>query len=193
MMGSSGEARAEDPRVTRSKRAVIETVRAILQESGFAGVTIEAVALASGVAKTTIYRHWPDCNSMMLDAFTFDAQDQSVASTGDLRSDLTAALVDLAVGLREGEWARLAPALIEASERDTEFRALTKPFLDSRRKPLRDRIRRAIRAGELSSDTDTELLVALLVGPLFYRRLITHQPVTDAVAHQIVARVLREL
>ena len=52
-------ARDPDPRLERTRRAVLEAALDLLTEHGYGEVTIEAVAARSGVAKSTIYRHWP--------------------------------------------------------------------------------------------------------------------------------------
>src|SRR2546429_7561340 len=47
----------EDPRVVRTKAAVLDAATTLLAE-GASTFTIEAVSARSGVAKTTIYPHW---------------------------------------------------------------------------------------------------------------------------------------
>jgi AcrR family transcriptional regulator len=54
---SSAEVSRPDPRVERSRRAVLETTFELLYESGVGGFSVDEVARRSGVAKTTIYRH----------------------------------------------------------------------------------------------------------------------------------------
>lgn len=166
-----------DPRVVRSRAAVIDATRALLRESGFGGATIDAVSARSGVAKTTIYRQWKDRNELVLDAFSFEAELVVFPTTDDLRADLCAGLQRLAKELNSSEWIGLMPAMIEASERDPDFLAMSRSFMESRRKPLKDRIHLAIERGELSGGFDEETLMAVIAGPLFYRRLITHQAV----------------
>ncbi|HEX9238215.1 MAG TPA: helix-turn-helix domain-containing protein, partial [Xanthobacteraceae bacterium] len=48
-----------DRRVSRSKQSVLAATFELLSEAGLAGVSVDAVAERSSVAKTTIYRHWP--------------------------------------------------------------------------------------------------------------------------------------
>ena len=61
------------------------------------------------------------------------------------------------------------------------------------RKPMRDRIAAAVRTGELPSGVEPDLAVAMLSGPLFYRRFITRQPVSPRVVDAIVTTVLAGL
>ena len=49
-----------DPRIERTMTVVRQAVLDELGDVGYGALTIEAVAARSGVAKTTIYRHWTD-------------------------------------------------------------------------------------------------------------------------------------
>ena len=191
-MGDRDEALATaDPRVVRSRSTVIDATRAILHESGFSGATVEAISARSGVAKTTIYRQWKSRNELLLDAFSFDKHRVEFPTTNDLRADLSEALHGLSRELYSSEWVNLMPAMIEASERDPEFLAMSRASIDARRKPLKDRLTLAIKRGELPDHADVETLLAMLVGPLFYRRLIAHQAMKRSLADDLVDVVLR--
>src|SRR5262245_27283926 len=61
-----------DPRVERSRKAILETTRQLLAEGSARALTVEAVAARSGVAKTTIYRRWRDKWELALDAVMID-------------------------------------------------------------------------------------------------------------------------
>ncbi len=181
-----------DPRVVRSRAAVLTAARELLREYGFGGVTIEGVAARSGVAKTTIYRQWTDSSHLLLDAFEVGIVDDPVATTDDLEADLIACLRNLVNKLTDKDGSSMIPALIEASERDEDFRRISRPYIDARRKPITSRLRLAVRNGQLPSDTDVELVCAALVGPLFYRRLLTRQSLADkALLKRLVGMVIR--
>ena len=179
-----------DPRVLRSRHGALTAAQELIAEYGFRGVTIEAVAARSGIAKTTIYRQWRSANELLVDAFESGKCVVLFPDTGDLRSDLTAGLLALAETLGGNDGGRLLPAMLEAAERDPEFALLSKSFIDARRKPLRDRLTRAVRRGELPADSDVETLMAVLAGPLFYRRLLTHQALGRAFIERITQIVI---
>jgi AcrR family transcriptional regulator len=63
----SQSANSHDPRVARSRAAVLEAGVELLVEGGPNAVTIEAVVQRSGVAKTTIYRHWESREDLVVD------------------------------------------------------------------------------------------------------------------------------
>jgi AcrR family transcriptional regulator len=182
---------AEDPRVVRSKTAVLETTRELLREFGFGGVTVDAVTARSGVAKTTIYRHWPDSNALLLDAFTFEKPIVDFDETDDLRADLRRGVRRLVADLSGDSWGPLFPAMMEASERDHDFRRLSRAFIDERRRPLLVRLTRAAKSRQLSADTDVELLASAIVGPIFYRRFVSRQAMAKVFPDQVVDLALR--
>src|SRR6266487_3976075 len=75
-----------DPRVERSRMVVLEAAVDELADAGYGGVTIESVAARAGVAKSTIYRHWPDKLALIADAFeTFHEHMVPNVATGTAR------------------------------------------------------------------------------------------------------------
>ena len=75
-------------RSEQARRAVLEAVDDLLAERGFAGVTIEGIAMAAGVAKQTIYRWWDSKTDILMDALLADAEHLTPADHGDLGDDL---------------------------------------------------------------------------------------------------------
>ena len=57
-----------DPRIIRSRRAILEAALAELADRGYGAFTIDGVATRAGVARSTIYRHWPDRAGLIADA-----------------------------------------------------------------------------------------------------------------------------
>ena len=182
-----------DPRVARSKAAVLEAASDLLAETGFAGVSVEQIAARSGVAKTTIYRHWPSRGALLADVCRKPEEAPALRETGDLRADLVAVLGGLARALRGAPWARVLASLVDAAERDPELARVHRDVVRERQRPLRVILERGIERGELPETLDLDRAVALLVGPLFYRRFISHEPVSPALAAEIVDAVLPAL
>ena len=52
------------PRSEEARRKAIAAAIDLIIERGVANLSIEEVAARSGVAKTTIYRHWPERASL---------------------------------------------------------------------------------------------------------------------------------
>lgn len=64
---------AVDPRVARTRSRVLGAAWELLDEVGFDGVTVELVSERSGVARSTMYRHWRTMPELLRDAFAAQA------------------------------------------------------------------------------------------------------------------------
>jgi hypothetical protein len=82
------------------------------------------------------------------------------------------------------------PALIDAAARDETVQRFHHQFVVARRQIMVDLIVEGIAAGELPADLDPVLTSEALAGPIFYRRLMTGERFTPALARQIVDLVL---
>lgn len=182
-----------DPRVARSRRVIIDAAVALLVERGFGATTVEAISARSGAAKTTIYRHWPDKDAVLRSAVESIVPAATAPHTGSLRGDLTHFAEELTRILTTPPTSALIPGLVAAAERDPGLARLLDEFTAGRRQPVRDAVTRAVQRGEIIANTDSEAVAELLLGPLFYRRLLSRMPLTaelikrtvDAVEHML--------
>jgi AcrR family transcriptional regulator len=183
-----------DPRVARSRAAVLEATLDLLAEEGAEGCTIEAIAGRSGVAKTTIYRHWPSRAALVIDAVRTLMDDlDEVPDTGDVRGDVAAVVQRLGDRLRSGHLADVVPALLAAVDADSQLAELMDVYIDARREPMRTVLRRGIERGQLPDDVDVELVADVFAGPMFYRRLVTRRPGDPAYVRALVDLVFAGL
>jgi len=179
-----------DPRVARSRAAVLAATVDLLGEVGHGGTTVEAVAERSGVAKTTIYRHWPSRARLLLDAFHGCVGQDDSPRSGEVRTDLLAVARGLAAKLRDPQWSRIMATLIDAAESDPELSELSAAYTHQRREAVRSIIDAGITSGELRADIDTGLAAQLVGSTLFYERLLLRRPADDARLERIVDLVL---
>jgi TetR/AcrR family transcriptional regulator, mexJK operon transcriptional repressor len=56
--------RAEDPRVVRSRAAVVEAARTLFLRKGYASTTMEEIAALAGVTKRTVYNNYADKDAL---------------------------------------------------------------------------------------------------------------------------------
>lgn len=182
-----------DPRIARTRAAVFASTVELLAERGYDSLAIEAVAEHAGVAKTTIYRHWPTKEELVVDAVRSLKHPPEVLDTGDVRDDLRALMRGVAAALRSGPLGRLLPIMVDASERHPELRRLHRELVRERQTPTRQALERAVARGELPPDVDLDLGAALLAGPLFYRRLISQSSIGPAFVDQVVDAALAAL
>ncbi len=183
-----------DPRVVRSKATIIDACAELIAQEGFAGVSIEAVAARSGAAKTTIYRHWPSREALCIEAFGACAgPDPVLPDSGVLRDDLIAVLSGLADRLNDPGWNASMTSLLDASGRDPELAALHRQTIAEKRLPLTGVLERAMARGDLDAGLDVETATALLAGPLFYRGIVSREPVDAALVATVVDAALAGL
>jgi AcrR family transcriptional regulator len=180
-----------DPRVVRSRTAILDATAALLIEGGFGNVTIERIAERSGVAKTTIYRHWKSRPQLIFDAFAnlLKPGPHAIQAT-DLRDGLLLMLNGLMRGLTDSPWAPAVGALVEAGDRDAELRGLVHDFLVERMEPVRALLAAAVARGELDPELDGDVAISMLAGPVFYRRLVSREPLETEFAERVVDRFL---
>jgi AcrR family transcriptional regulator len=48
---------------------ILSAALELCEELGCEGLTVENISARSGIAKTTIYRHWPNVSAIVMDAF----------------------------------------------------------------------------------------------------------------------------
>ncbi len=165
-----------------------------LAEVGYGGVTIEAVAARAGVAKSTIYRHWPDKLALIAEAFeTFHEEMVPDLSALSPREAIALLLGHVAEVVVDSTFSRCIPALIEGAERDQRVREFHHRYSAERRQALIDLIARGIREGDFRADLDPELATSALLGTIFYRRLMTGRPFDPSDAGQLINTVLGPL
>ena len=177
----------------RSEDAILQATIDLVAEHGVSGLTVHAVAAKAGVGKQTIYRHWGSRARLVHDAISCMASYDDTPDTGTLRGDLQHLLGQLATFLGHSDAGRVLPSLIDAAERDEELLELRKVHTAQRRATFEHVFRRAIERGELVGDVDIDLLTDLVVGPFFYRRLISRKEVSGIDVDALLDFVLREV
>lgn len=193
LAGAAVVAGSEAARACRSGDAILATTLELLAERGIEGLTVDGVAARAKVGKATIYRHWRSRAELVMDAMASLPTPPPPEPTGDLRADLCRAYVGLAELLSDPDRSRLLAALVDAAERDPELARLHVEHSAVRRAPARALFEAAIARGELPPTTDPDLAVDLVVGPLFHRRLLLHQQVTEGFVTTVVDTVLAGL
>ena len=151
---NGGGAAGVDGRVQRSRSRVLTTAFELLSESGVGGFTVDEVSRRSGVAKTTIYRHWPSREVLVIDAASRISAEQEVPDTGSVEGDVTAILANLGYLLTTARWSSVVPSIVDVAERDPEFASLHGKIQRGHAAPLRQVIERAARRGLISASAD---------------------------------------
>ena len=166
---------------TRSERAhhdVVEAAAEVLGRVGVAGFTIDEVVARSGVAKSTIYRWWPNRQALLLDVAHSLLTPAATPNSGNTRDDLIAYLSSFATYPRDTPAGRLLPELCSVAERDSEIAELRDTLIAEKRQPVVTILELAKARGDIAVDADAELLTSLMIGPLAYTKSLRGMVVT---------------
>jgi AcrR family transcriptional regulator len=183
-----------DPRVERSRQAILEATLQLLARDGDVGsLTVEAVAARSGVAKTTIYRRWRDKWELALDAVMIDMLprlDEPV-DVGDTRKELLTVINSVVKMLATPPYGQAMQALVSQIATDADLaRVYREQVVEPRQAELTPVVKRGIARGDLRPDTDVRLIHELLVGPIFYRLLFSGAALDRNLGRRIVDAIL---
>lgn len=174
-----------------SRERVLSAALELLTESGLGGLTIDDVSKRSGVAKTTIYRHWSNRNALIVDAcLRMTDGDQDPPDTGSIDTDLRAILTELADLLATARWSSIMPSIVDAAERDPEIAEVHSRLQVWHAAPMRAALERAVARGELSPEVDISAMASALRGPLYFRRWFTREPIDGPFVDLVVRGVM---
>jgi AcrR family transcriptional regulator len=179
------------PRSEEAREAALAATVDVILSSGVEGVTFEEVATRSGVAKTTLYRHFGTKQAMVAAAAGSCFVEIATPDSGDLAEDLRT-IFDRSKQVEEvRRLPDVMPALLSASLSDPDLHDLVTSMLEERRRPIRTALQLAQLRGEISRDLDLDIALALLIGPFVQRRTIDRAEITpefrDAVLASVVA------
>jgi len=180
-----------DPRVERSRLVIRRAALELLGEAGYGALTIESVAHRAGVARSTIYRHWPDKLALIADAFeTFHEHMVPNVATGTARERVESLARHVAEIVVDSLFSVCIPALIEGAERDPRVREFHHRYSSERRQGLVQVIAEGVTSGEFPAHVNPELAAQALLGVIFYRRLMSSVPFDPAHTTELVNSVL---
>ena len=171
----------------RSRRRVIDAAVDLLVEGGLGAVTVEDVVARSGVAKTTVYRHWRSRDELVADILTSALPAPVEPDTGSLEGDLRRLARGLAAGLSDPRSAALLAAIALPSG-DRTLDSVRRDATNARHRALHEVVHRARRRGEALPPDGAAGIIRSIVGPLFYRRFVEGAAPTAAMADLCVRR-----
>ncbi|MFJ3959149.1 TetR/AcrR family transcriptional regulator [Arthrobacter sp. NPDC090010] len=174
-------------RSSRATEKIQDAAWEIFMERGLPGVSIEEIAGRAGVAKTTVYRWWPNKSAVLMDALSRRLAPKVVfEAAGSAREDVMRQ-IELVIELFNNPVGRGYLSLIAESTHDAELAdALRERYIAGRREAAVERLRRGVEQGELPAETDLEMLVDSLYGALYYNALVAHAPLDKAYAARLI-------
>ena len=176
------------PRRSATGHAILKATREILAQGGVQGLTIEGVAERSGVAKTTIYRRWRSKEDLALAALLAVIREEPPPrQLGSTEAVLAAYLGQLVKNVNSKLYGRILRGLISEMAVDPMLaRGFREQVLARRLAAMTGLLARGIERGELRPDLDMEIAIDLLLGPIYYRLLVSGQPLTRAFVDRLI-------
>lgn len=182
------------PRSVKAQEAILEAAMELLLDQGLQAMNMDDLAERAGVSKATIYRWWASKELLALDALAIEwalADASAVRDTGTLRGDLLAQLRPWLRKLNAKPFGRVIGGLVAQAQNDPGFATLYREnFVGPRRAATRPLLLRGIERGEVAPDTDLDLALDLLYGPIYHRLLHGHAPLNDRFVQQVVDAVV---
>jgi hypothetical protein len=126
----------------------------------------------------------------VLDAASRISAEVEVPDTGTLAADVTAILAKLGHLLSTARWSSVVPSIVDIAERDSEFAAIHGEIQRGHAAPLREVLDRAADRGELPANTDVSQMISELIGPLYYRRWFTREPIDERFVTAVTRTVI---
>jgi AcrR family transcriptional regulator len=192
--GVAEQPRRGRPRSEKAQKAILEAAIELLLEQGLHAMNMDDVAKRAGVSKATIYRWWPSKEVLAVDALATEWAPHLPATerdTGTLRGDLLARFRPWLRQLNQRPYGRVIAGLVAEAQTDPEFAELYREhFVTPRRDATRPLLLRAIDRGEIAPDTDLDVTLDLLYGPIYHRLLHGHAPLNDRFVRQVVDTVI---
>ncbi len=172
---------------------MLDATKAIIVERGVSTCTIEEVSSRSGIAKTTIYRHYGGLDELIFAAVAKDISHTAAPDTGSLRGDL------IEIQRRYVEVARSATvrelfvwmmgrAVTSPAHADLFRAARVQP-----RGPTTIALQRAISRGELAPTIDLDMAMHFIQGPFISKRIVDNTDITMAEIEAMVDMSIRAL
>lgn len=180
-----------DARVARTRATVLRTATDLLVEGGPSAVTIDAIVARSGVARSTIYRHWDTRDDVLVAVIEscapqIEPPDRSVGFEDGLRW-LTGELRRM---LNDPDWARVLPALLTLRTQQHGIADLEQRIEARQEQAIDVVLRRGVEEGRIDPDIDIDEASALLVGPMLFANLMGKPVVDEAFCDRVVGAFL---
>ncbi len=170
--------RRDDPRMARTRARAFEATLELAAESGLHACTFDAVSERSGIARSTLYRHWSNPSELVTQAILSQDVEEHVAhDTGSLRDDMLIHMLRLGREIESSTWGAMVPQLVAAASTDPDMSDILRKGSVYYLRIVAEIVERAQERGEVAADIDSTHVALLFSAPIFYRYFMARQPV----------------
>jgi EmrB/QacA subfamily drug resistance transporter len=172
-------------------KGVVDAALSLLSEAGFASLNFSGVATRAGVSTATIEHLWTSKLDMVTTVVEQMQAEVTMPDTGSLRGDCEQFVGEVIAVMATPDAQPVIANLVGEAGRDSELAAKLRARLIA---PRRAEVVRMLaigqQRGELPPDADLGFLADLLVSPLYYRVLVSGEPLEPRLAREITDAVL---
>jgi AcrR family transcriptional regulator len=162
----------------------------LLQESGYDGLTVDAVAAAARASKATVYRRWPTKAELVLAAFIEGVRQVAVApETGCLRGDLLQ-LGELICEQARTHASSMRAVMVEVTRNPALNDVMQHEFLHQRKALFKHILAQAVERGEIDAAAVSEELWDVMPGYLIFRSIWSGRPPSRRTVQSLVDDVI---
>ncbi len=180
------------PLSAEARHKAIEASQTLIAECGIDGFTMDGVAKRSGVAKTTLYRHWNSANELLVHSLDCQVERIPTPDTGTLHGDLDRLFSTMRTIINTPGTRQLFLDMAGASARDPELEAVKEAMVGERMRPIREILRRAVERNEIP-ETDMEVAAVLVEGPFLARMFMSSEPLGEDEVAAYIEFIIRGL
>lgn len=167
-MGGTESRAAGRPRSAEKEAAILRAALELLAARGYVRMTLDQVAAAAGVSKSTIHLRWKTKADLVTAALESVRMAVAPPPSGDTRTDLVAILKDFAATVeRVRGMALIGTCLAEEAHTPDLLALLRERTVLPRRTLLRQVLEQARERGEIRPGADLEAAVSALLGPFY--------------------------
>jgi len=163
------------PRGAGATSTILSAALELGEQVGYDALTIEGIADRTGVAKTTIYRRWPNVWALVMDAFLGEVTRAAPLRERATARESFAASMKLLARAYRGQQGKIMQPLLGRAQVDERLREAVKTrWVEPRRQIAREIVRRGIANGELRPGLDPDVVLDALYGSIYHRLLIPY-------------------
>jgi AcrR family transcriptional regulator len=180
------------PRSSESRDSILEASRKLLLHTSVREVSIEAIAKRAGVGKTTIYRWWPNKIAVVLDSILEkDMPAIDIVSGGSAEDMLVRALERFLKFMRGRTGQIVAGIFAEAQGNEEMLEVFQRHFMMNNIEILSNIVDQGKESGAFRTSIDTEMVVNMIFGTVFYRLMTKNQSLNPEFADHLVMEALK--
>jgi AcrR family transcriptional regulator len=170
---------------------ILSRVLRLIAEHDIPGVSVNMIAEATKVSKSTIYSRWSSKEHLIFDAIGHMAMPDEIPDTGDVADDLKLVLQNLIAFLNDPEVGRVFAAFLNAALRNPDLAGYRRKLTARAIGPFEEVIDRGVRSGQIRLALPMHLAIDILLSPFAYRKIASNRPLKTADVNHIVDFFMR--